>query len=311
MKNSSPLVVLASLGLLLNVSGQAAPTAVPTVGLVMKSLGNEFFKTMQEGAVAHAKKLGNVNLLTLGIQNETDLAAQIGLVENLIAKKVSAIVIAPADSRGLVPVLARAVNAGIRVVNIDVRLDPEALKKANVTIPYVGPDNAAASKLSGDVLAKTLGKGAKVIILTGNPGADNAAQRARGFTDAAKTGQLTVVASQTAHWETDEAYTVTTNLLTANPDVKGIMASNDSMALGAVRALQAQGKTGSVRVVGFDNIDAVHPLLKDGSMLATVDQFGAAQASYGIDIALNMLKGKVYTGWVKTKVQLIRPADLK
>lgn len=282
-----------------------AQAAEPTVGLVMKSLGNEFFKTMEEGAIAHANELGNVKLITAGIQSETDLEAQISLVENMVAQGVDAIVIAPADSHALVPVLVRAVKAGIVVVNIDVKLADDALADAGVDIPFIGPDNAGGAKLSGDVLAKFLGAGANVIILEGIPGADNATQRAKGFQEAADAGDLKVVASQTAHWETDEAFTLTTNLLTSNPDVQGIMASNDSMALGAVRAVDSMGLTGKVEIVGFDNISAVHPLICQGAMLATVDQFAAQQAADGMDIAIEMLNGTEHSGWVKTPVELI------
>lgn len=308
MKTAMRILSVLAFALMFNL---ATAQSQPTVGLVMKSLGNEFFKQMQEGAVQHVTKRGDLKLVPLGIQNETDVEAQIGLVENLIAQKVKAIVIAPADSRALVPVLARAVGQGIVVVNIDVRLDVAALASSKVDIPYVGPDNAQAAKQVGDVLAKKLGKGAKIIVLEGVQGADNAVQRANGFKQAAKDGGLNIVATQTANWETDQAFTVVTNLLTANKDVTGVMCSNDSMAIGAVRAIDALKLTGKVQVVGFDNIPAVAPLLKNGTLLATLDQFGAQQASNGIDIAMDMLKGKKYSGWVRTPVKLIQAADIK
>src|SRR5690625_2428151 len=88
----------------------AAAAQTPTVGLVMKSLANDFFKDMEDGAVAHEAERGDFRLVSLGISNETDLDGQIALVENLIAQNVDAIVIAPADSRALVNVLARAVE---------------------------------------------------------------------------------------------------------------------------------------------------------------------------------------------------------
>lgn len=282
----------------------------PTVGLVMKSLGNEFFKQMEEGAVAHAQERGDVELVPLGIQSETDLGAQIELVENLIARNVDAIVIAPADSRALVPALARAVNQGIEVVNIDVKLDDDAMAQAGVDIPFVGPDNVAAAKMVGEKLAQTLGEGANVILLEGLPGAANAIQRAQGFTEAAEAGDLNLVASQTANWETDQAFELVNNLLTVNSDVVGIMASNDSMALGAVRAVASQGQSDQITIVGFDNLPAVQPLICDGTMLATLDQFGSQQAADGIDVALGMIGGEERSGWIKTEVKLITKEDL-
>jgi ribose transport system substrate-binding protein len=309
MKAAARLVLVVVIGLVA-VGALAQAQDRPVVGLVMKSLGNDFFQTMEAGAIAHAQERGDLELRTLGIQNETDLEAQINLVENLITQQVDAIVIAPADSRALVPILARAVNEGIEVVNIDVMLDDAALQDAGVEIPFVGPDNAAAAKMVGDVLAEHLGEGARVIILEGIPGADNAVQRARGFTQAAEEGNLEIVVSQTAHWETDEAFQLVSNLLTSNPDIDGIMASNDSMALGAVRAVESAGLLDQITIVGFDNIAAIQPLVCEGTVLATLDQFGAEQAAFGIDTAMEMLGGEERSGWVETDVQLITAEDL-
>lgn len=281
----------------------------PTVCLIMKSLGNEFFQTMQKGAEDHAKKLGTLELKTSGIQNETDIDGQVAAINRCITDQADALVLAPADSRALVAPLGRAAKAGIKIVNIDVKLDDGALKAAKLDVPFVGPDNAEGSRLSGEVLAKKLGKGGKVVILEGNPGAANAQQRKAGFEKAAKDGGLTVVESKTAHWETDEAYTVLSNLLTAHPDIQGVMSSNDSMSLGAVKAIGAAGRKGKVAVASFDNIDAVKPYLKDRQIVSTVDQFAAKQAADGIDEALKAVDGGKPGTWVKTEVKVVTGAD--
>ncbi|MEU8888079.1 sugar ABC transporter substrate-binding protein [Streptomyces sp. NPDC048442] len=281
----------------------------PTVCLIMKSLGNEFFQTMQKGAEDHAKKLGTLELKTSGIQNETDIDGQVAAINRCITDQADALVLAPADSRALVAPLGRAAKAGIKIVNIDVKLDDGALKAAKLDVPFVGPDNAEGSRLSGEVLAKKLGKGGKVVILEGNPGAANAQQRKAGFEKAAKDGGLTVVESKTAHWETDEAYTVLSNMLTAHPDIQGVMSSNDSMTLGAVKAIGAAGKKGKVVVASFDNIAAVRPYLKDGQVVSTVDQFAAKQAADGIDVALKAVDGGKSETWVKTDVKVVTGAD--
>jgi ribose transport system substrate-binding protein len=193
-----------------------------------------------------------------------------------------------------------------------VALDPAAQKKAGIDLAFVGPDNRGGAKMAGDELAKALGPGAKVVIIEGNPGADNALQRKLGFEDAAKAGKLNVIASQTAHWETEEANAVFTNILTANPDIKGVMAANDSMALGVVKAIDAAGKTGQIKVVGFDNIPAIRPLVKSGKVLATVDQFGSEMAANAIDVGLKSRKdGKPLKGWVKTPIELVTAKNVK
>ena len=278
----------------------------PVVGLVMKSLANEFFKSMEEGAVKYAKADGTFTLIPVGMNSETDIDTQISAMENFITQKVDIICVAPADSVGLVAPVKKAIAAGITVVNFDVKLDDKALKEAGLqNLVFVGPDNEEGAYLAGADLGKKLGKGGKVFIIEGNPGADNAKMRKAGFDRAAKQYGLNVLESLTAHWETEEANTLMTNLLTKHPDVQGVMAANDSMALGVVKALDAAKLSKKVQVVGFDNIPAVQKLVKEGKVLATIDQFGPDMATNCIKTGFKMKKGEKLTGWRKTPVKLI------
>jgi len=303
--------VLAACAPAVTPAAPVAPAAKKTiVGLVMKSLANQYFKDMQDGAQKWADA-NNVDLKPVGIQNETDVDAQIAAVEGLITQKVDIIVLAPANSVALAPVAKKAVDAGITVVNMDVAFDAKALADNGLTgLPYVGPDNRVGSKLAGDALGKFLPKGANVLILEGASGADNATQRTNGFKDSVKEYGMTLVDSLTADWETEKANTVTTTELTAHPDIVGIMCDNDSMVLGAQKAVEAAGLTGKVTIVGFDNIAPVQDLIKQGKVLATVDQFSTVQAVDAIQVGLRMLKGEKVTGWVKTDVKLITAAEL-
>ena len=265
----------------------------PKVALVMKSLANEFFRTMEDGAKAHNKaNAAKYTLVSNGIKNETDTAAQIRMVEQMIAQKANAIVIAPADSKALVPVLKTAIDKGILVVNIDNKLDADAQKEKGIQSPFAGPDNRSGAKLVGDHLAKSLKSGDKVGIIEGVSTTFNAQQRTLGYQDAMKAAGVTVVGVQSGNWEIDKGNTVASGMLREHPDLKALLAGNDNMALGAVAAIKAAGKTGQVQVVGYDNIGAVKPMLKDGRMLATADQFGAKQAVFGIEIALKALSEK-------------------
>jgi ribose transport system substrate-binding protein len=303
---------LAAVAALPTIGLPAAAQTKPKVGLVMKSLANEFFKDMTEGALAHEKKRGDFELKAVGMKDETDFDAQVLAVESFVTQKMDLIVIAPADSKAMVAPIAKAIKAGITVVNFDVALDQAAQKKAGLDLAFVGPDNRAGAKLAGDALAKALGPGAKVVIIEGNPGADNAQQRKAGFMDSATAGKLDVVASRTAMWETEEANKVFTTILTANPDIKGVMAANDSMALGIVKAIDAAGKGGQIKVVGFDNIPAIRPLVKQGKVLATVDQFGSQMAANAIDLGLKSIKDKQpLKGWIKTPVELVTAQNVK
>jgi ribose transport system substrate-binding protein len=289
----------------------AAPPAKPRVALVMKSLANEFFKTMQDGATAHQQAhAAEYELIANGIKDELDVARQVELVEQMIAQQVQAIVIAPADSKALVAVCQRAQAAGIVVINIDNKLDNAVLAERNLRIPFVGPDNRRGARLAGETLATQLKPGDQVAILEGVPTAFNAQQRKAGFEDAMKAAGMNIVGSQSAGWETAKAYQIGAALLVEKPELKAILCSNDSMALGAVAAIKAADKAGRVLVVGFDNIQAVRQLLKDGQVLATVDQHGDQLAIYGIEYALEVLKNKTAPADRETPVDLITAEKL-
>jgi ribose transport system substrate-binding protein len=283
----------------------------PVVALIMKSLANEFFKTMQEGAEAYAAQRGDLELRSWGIDNETDVEGQISLVEDAISQEVDAIVIAMIDPQAILPKLKEAADAGIEVITIDVMPDQGTMEELGLDLPFIGPDNREGAKLSGDVLGEALGEGGQVFIIEGNPGVPNAEARKQGFMDSIDEYGLELLASETANWETEKALSLVSDLITANPDVDGIMCANDSMALGAVQAVEAAGRTGEILVVGFDNISAAQELMREGKLLATVDQFADKQAAKGIEFAMNMLDGESYSGWVKTDVVLVLPEDVE
>jgi len=278
----------------------------PRIALVMKSLANEFFSTMAEGAKKHqAANAASYDLVVNGIKNETDLAEQVGLVEQMVAQKVNAIVIAPADSKALVTALRRAKEAGILVVNIDNKLDADVLKQAGLTVPFVGPDNRAGAKQVGEALAQKLKAGDEVAIIEGIPTAFNGQQRRAGFEDAMKAAGMNIVSIQSGLWEMEKANAVAAAMLSEHPQLKAILCANDNMALGAVSAIQAAGKAGAVLVAGFDNISAIRPLLEKGQVVATADQHADQLALFGIEAALKILKGEAPPADQTTKVDLI------
>ncbi|AKM01186.1 MULTISPECIES: sugar ABC transporter substrate-binding protein [Burkholderia cepacia complex] len=288
----------------------AQSAAKPKVALVMKSLANEFFLTMETGAKDYQKHNANqFDLITNGIKDETDTANQIRIVEQMIVSKVDAIVLAPADSKALVPVVKKAVDAGVIVVNIDNRLDPDVLKSKNLNVPFVGPDNRKGARKIGDYLAKKLKAGDQVGIVEGVSTTTNAQQRTAGFQDAMKAGGMKVVSVQSGEWEIDKGNAVAAAMLNEYPNLKALLCGNDNMAIGAVSAVRAAGKQGKVAVVGYDNINAIKPMLKDGRVLATADQYAAKQAVFGIDTALKAIaehrKQADMSGVVETPVDLV------
>ena len=292
--------------------GSAPGADRPTIALVMKSLANEFFVTMADGARAHQELNDErYDLVINGIKNEVDLAQQVALIDQMIASNVDAIVISPADSKAVVPALARAETAGIIIINIDNRLEKDILSEYGLTIPFVGPDNFLGAEMVGTHLASKLASGDQVAILEGVPTAFNSQRRTAGFRKAMKDAGMNIVAQQSAQWDQTMAVTVTAAILVQHPDLAAILCSNDNMALGAAAAVSQAGKEDQVQIVGFDNISALHDLIRGGNVLATIDQHADLLAVYGIEFALEALQSDLPLEDKTTPVDLITGTSIE
>lgn len=297
---------------LLAACGADDSSDVPRVALVMKSLANEFFVNMADGAQAHqAGNADRYELIVNGIRNESDLAQQVALVDQMISSGVDAIVIAPADSRALVPALSRAAAAGIVVINIDNRLEAEVLAEYELRIPFIGPSNLAGARMVGDYALQDLAGGSQVAILEGIPSAFNSIQRRTGFEEAVAAAGLEVVTLQSGEWDQTRAAQVTSAILTQFPDLDAILAANDNMALGAASAVGMAALNHDVVIAGFDNISAIHPLLDSGAVVATVDQFGDRLAVFGIEYALELLATGIVPADRETPLELVTAESLR
>jgi ribose transport system substrate-binding protein len=287
-----------------------AAVAHPKIALVMKSLANDFFSTMAKGAQAHqAAHTADYELIVYGIKNETDLGEQVNLVEQAVAQGAAAIVIAPANSKALVPALRRAQQQGVVIVNIDNRLDADVAKQAGLSAAFVGPDNRDAARRVGLALAAKLKPRDEVALIEGVTTAFNGQQRRAGFEEAMHTAGMNVVAIQSGDWEMEKANTVAANLLSAHPRLQAILCANDNMAIGAAAAVAAAGRTHQVLVAGFDAIAAIKPLLADGRVVATADQHADQLAVFGIEAALGQLKGATPVADRTTDVDIIIAAS--
>lgn len=290
-----------------------APSAAPVlqIGLVMKTLTNPYFIEMEKGARRAENELG-IALQVKTVAQETSIEQQVQQVNDLIAAKVDAIVIAPTDSQSLVAPLKNAADAGIKVVNVDSRLDAETMKKLGlVDVPFIGVDNVAGAYKAGQFLADKVSSPTQAAILEGIRSADNARQRMEGAKRAlAENKNIRVVASETANWKIDEAYNVTKAIFTKHPDIQLLFAANDMMAMGAVKYLQESGKT-TVKVVGYDALDETLAEIKAGRIAATVDQQAAEQGYQGVVVALHLLKGEKVAPLTLVDTRLVSATEAK
>ncbi|MEI6290853.1 MAG: sugar ABC transporter substrate-binding protein, partial [Chloroflexota bacterium] len=291
--------------------GTAKPENALQIALVMKTLTNPFFVEMESGARKAESELG-INLIVKTAAQETSIQQQIEIVGELVKQKVDAIVIAPGDSKELIPALKKAQDAGIIVVNIDNRLDEDLSKKLGlVNVPFISVDNEKSAYLSAKYIADQIKTPSKVIILEGIMGAKNAQDRMAGAKRAfGENPNITIAASETANWKIDEAHDVTARLFQANPDIKAIFCANDMMALGAIQYLDEKNIT-DVLVAGFDNLQEAQQAVKDGKLASTIDQQAALQGYKGVEYAIKMIKGESVPPVTFVDVILITKDTLK
>jgi ribose transport system substrate-binding protein len=292
--------------------GQTGTSARPRIGLVLKTLNSPFFIEMQRGADEAAKRL-NVDLIVQAADREIDVERQMQIIENLIQSKVNALAVTPAGSREVVPAVGKANAAGIPTIIVDTRLDPKASADAGVkTVTFIGSDNLLGGKLIGEYLVKSSGGNAKVAILEGIPGHETGDSRVKGFRAAvAAAPGIAIVASQPANWERDQGFTVFQNILQAHPEIDTVFACNDMMALGAVEAIASAGRTGKIRVLGFDAVPDARKAMLDGKMEASVAQFPDEMGRTAVESAVKVLKGEAVPAEQGVRIALVTRENAK
>jgi D-allose transport system substrate-binding protein len=267
--------------------GKAAEVAV-----LLKTLANPFWQQMKEGVEAESKKLG-VQVDVFASPSESDVAAQLTLFEDLLNKNYKAIAFAPLSSVNLVQVVAKAYKKGLFLVNLDEKIDMNSLKQAGANVEaFVTTDNVAVGKKGADFIIQKLGeKGGKVAIIEGRAGVASGEARKKGATEAFKAAKnIDLVASQPADWDRLRALDVATNTLQRTPDLAAFYCCNDTMALGAVQAVQNLGKGGKIIIVGTDGIPEAIKAIEAGRLTATVAQDPAKVGSTGLDLLVDAMK---------------------
>lgn len=255
-----------------------------------KTLNNPWWISVSDFAQQEADALG-VGLTIAIPQEEVDLEKQVSMIEAAIEHNADAIVISAASSDGVVPAIQKARDAGMKIVNFDTRISDKSVVDA-----FVGGDDVAGAYKAGKYICEQLGGEGEVAIITGLMAQSTGVDRHKGFMDAcAEYPGIKVVAEQGAEWSSDKAADVTTNILTAHPDVKGIFACNDQMAVGMVNAAKSVGKTADDLVlVGFDGILDAVDLTMSGDLDAFVSLPNLDEGSMGIKLAAALVMNPDY-----------------
>lgn len=268
------------------------------VGMKGPGGGNPFWAAVEAGAMEKGAEMG-VNVSVLSPPAESDVAAQINQVEDQIAAGVDAIIIAVTDPAALQPILSAAAEEGIPVLCIDTQCN------ADGALTYIGTDNQVGASIAAQYICDNVDEGSDVAILQGIITQSTGQQRAEGSKSGFDGCGLNVVAEQPANWDRAEGQTVMENILTANPNLAAVFASNDNMALGAVEALKSADMLADVTVVGFDaNPDAATSVLA-GDMSATVAQNPYNMGAFGVENAIKALMGETIDEVIDTGTVLV------
>lgn len=270
-----------------------------TIVLSMKGpgAGNPFWAAVEAGARAKAEELG-VNISVMAPPQESDVASQISQIEDALAQGIDGIAIAPTDPDALTPVLEGAIADGVPVVYVDTRGNME-------DVTFIGTNNEEGAKLAADYICANVEAGSEVAILQGLITQSTGQARATGSKAGMEACGLQIVAEQPANWDRAEAVTVMENILTGNPNIKAVFASNDNMALGAVEAIKNAGLGGQIMVVGFDaNPDAAAAVVA-GDMAATIAQNPSNMGALSVESVLNLINGGTLEPVIDTGTVLV------
>jgi erythritol transport system substrate-binding protein len=261
----------------------AMPTAARSklIVIITPSLDNPFFGQEAVGAEERARALGYE---TLKFSHDDDAFKQSQLIDTAIARSAAAIILDNAGAEASVAAVVRARNAGVPVFLID----REISTRGAAAVQLVS-NNYQGAALGAQAFADAMAKGS-YLELVGRESDTNAKIRSRGFHDVLdQYPALRMVSRQSANWDQAQAFSITQSVLQAHPEIRGVIAGNDTMAMGAIAALQGAGR-GDVVVVGFDGSNDARDAIQSGKMQATVLQPARRQAQYAVELVDRFLK---------------------
>ena len=306
------MVALAAASMLAGAA-QFTPAAAAdvTIPIIVKDTTSFYWQIVLAGARKAGKDLG-VNVPELGAQAETDVNGQISILENAVAGNPAAVVISPTEAKALGKPIDEAASK-VKIIGIDSSADSKAFTS------FLTTDNEQGGRVAADGLAAAIGAAnggkveGKVALITALPGAGSLEARAKGFKEqlTSKYPGLTLVADKYADGQATTGLNIATDLITANPDLKGIFASNLIMAQGVGQAIAENNLSGKVALIGFDSDEKLVKFLNDGVISGLVVQDPYRMGYDGIKTALAASKGEKVEAFVDTGANLVTKANMK
>jgi ABC-type sugar transport system substrate-binding protein len=267
------------------------------IGVVLKSLTNQYWQGIAKGVNAAAKDLG-VEVTIQAANSEADPTQQLTIAQTMIGRNFDAYVLSPVSVSNLTPAVRELQQRNIPIANAD-----DARIPATV---YIGPNHELNGVVAADYMAEHLPDGGDVAQIEGQAGSSAAILRIRGFKSGIeKHSKLKLVASVPGNWDGTQAYNATQTILRKNPDIKAIYANNDTMAVGVAKAISDMGRAGEIIVIGTDGIPAVLDGIKKGTISATVTPLPYYQGYWSVQSLVRLLAGQKVPDWIVAPAQLI------
>ncbi len=303
MKKILPVIVLVAIAIIFIVIGitrKGQSEGEVKIAVIPKGTTHIFWQSVHEGAKKAGEEAG-VKIFWNGPKLETDREEQIQIIEDFLIKKVSGVVLAPLDSKALVPSVEKMFEGGIPCVIIDSGIDTDKI------VSFAATDNYKGGVLAAKRMGQILNDKGKVIVVRYVPNSDSTTQRENGFIDTIKKEfpEIEIVDEQYGMGTVETALQATEDMLTKNTELDGLYACNASTAVGAMQALQSQGRTDKVKMVGFDAEDALVNGLKSGVIDSLVVQNPYKMGYEGVKAVLARLDGKEVPKRIDTGVELV------
>lgn len=286
------------------------------IAAIMKNRSNPYYHQMEEGFVRAGKDIG-VNIEVFAMESEADLDKEMLLCQDLLNKDYDGMILIPINGDAFGPFVKSANDKGLPIVNIDTQFTAKSMEAVGATyVTYVGSDDYSAGVMAAQELSKALGNEGRVALLEGTPGSSTADNRKKGFNEKierinAEGGNIKIVASQPANWDTNEAYDVFQNIIQANPNLNGVFASNDLMAIGAINAADAAGKLDQLKIISIDMIPDAQELIKEGKLMASISQAPDDMAYIGVEKLIAYINGETVESEYRTESVVYYKDDIQ
>lgn len=293
-------VIIIAVSVTIGIARKGMNKEERTIAVIPKGTTHIFWQSVKAGAEKAGLEAG-VKILWNGPELETDREKQIQIIEDFVVRKVSGIVLAPLDSKALIPSVEKMYEKNIPCVIIDSGIETDKYVSFVATDNYMG--GVIAARRMGEILNGT----GKVIVVKYVPGSDSTTQRENGFIETIQKefSGIKIVDSKYGMGTVETALQATEDLLTRNADVDGLYACNASTAVGAMQGLQSQGRAGKIKMVGFDAEDALVGGLRSGVIDSLVVQNPYKMGYEGVKAVIAKLDGKEVQQRIDTGVELI------